>query len=499
MLELVYGLTPDVDAICSPHSNGPLREPVMSGNFKPVVVTPIFKWTKESVEHVRNLHFALIVSALGLILLVGSAKSDQKALAQITEITGLKQHWSPDWIWQHRIFGRDNWAERSDLKHHRYVDITPKESAEEQVPAISPLIVTVYKSQDPNLHERTQFEVALPSDLWLIQSPIIQPPLALVVQKGDDYLTADPLSPYSYPDNLTQFKGWWTGLQTGRTLIHPDWLMGVCTFVDLVNRDMAGCTVVPKSRYQGGPVHTVKTLTLVSKINGGGPLIYQPSYRALEPDSGLTLVIRLASATTFKVDQSIVASYLGWKPGEPKTSFPELLQAAKGIENEQLDDLQKTLTNNASKGPETFEAFSIKLPAEQITITGILLLLAIQLYLLLCFQQRSPDIPSDDAVWTIPWLGMDPSPLGRAVFFGSLAIVPVAIIALGVNAILHGAPDGIHWSWKFWTAARDYPLLFVSTTLLALAIVTSLVLFLITWNRRPRACNPEPSAGDCSI
>jgi hypothetical protein len=173
-----------------------------------------------------------------------------------------------------------------------------------------------------------------------------------------------------------------------------------------------------------------------------------------------------------------------------------LLQAAKGFENEQLDDLQKTLTNNASKGPETFEAFGIKLPAEQITITGVLLLLAIQLYLLLCFQQRSPDISSDDAVWAIPWLGMDPSPLGRTVLFGSLAIAPVAIIALGVNAIFRGAPDGTHWSWKFWTVARDYPLLFVSATFLALAIVTSLVFFCIMWNRRPRACKPEASAGD---
>jgi hypothetical protein len=464
----------------------------MTRNSGPPAARPLFKWTKESVEHMRNLHFALIAVAAGLILLVASAKSDApKALAQITEITELKQRWSPDWIWEHRILGRDTWEERKDLKHERFVAITPNEIADEQVAAISPLIVSVYQSQDPNLHKGAQFEVSLPSDLWLMQSQN-----GWLVQKGDENLSADPLSAYSFPDNLMQFNAWWTGLQTGRTMMHPDWLMGVCTFVDSINRDLAGCTATPKSRYQGGPVQNAKALNLVSKIEIGGPLAYQPSYRAMDPDSGLTLIVRLANATTFKMDQSIVTRYLGWKPGEPKTSFPELLQAAKGLEYEQLDDLQKTLTNNASKGPETFEAFGIKLPAEQITITGTLLILAIQLYLFVCFAQRTSPIPSDDSVWSTPWLGMDPSPLGRAVFFASLAIAPAAIMALGINAILRGTPDGARWSWKIWTVARNYPGMFISTVLFFLAMITSLVLFLTAWSKRPRACEPEALAAD---
>jgi hypothetical protein len=463
----------------------------MSGNFERPVSRPIFKWTKESVEHVRNLHFGLIAAAVGLILLVASAKSNQpKALTQITEITELKQRWSPDWIWEHRTLGHDKWEERRDLKHQRYVDISPKEAAEEQVSAISPLIVSVYKSQDANLPKGAQFEVNLPSDLWLMQSK-----LGWLVQKGDGNLSADPLSPYAFPDNLTQFNEWWTDLQSSRTMMHPDWLMGVCTFVDAVNREMAGCTAVPKSRYVGGPVHVTKSLNLVSKIDTSGPLVYQPSYQARDQDSGLTLNIRLASATTFKVDQEIVTRYLGWKPGEPKNSFPELLQAAKGLEYMQLEDLQKTLTNNASKGTETFEAFGIKLPAEQITVTGILLILAIQLYLMICFAQRSPEIPCDDTVWNIPWLGMDPSLLGRLVFFASLAIAPAAIMALGINAILHGTPDGAHWSWKIWTLARDYPSVFVSTILFILAMIASFRLFFIAWSNRPQACGPVDQSG----
>jgi hypothetical protein len=143
-------------------------------------------------------------------------------------------------------------------------------------------------------------------------------------------------------------------------------------------------------------------LNLVSKIDTSGPLVYQPSYQARERDSGLTLKIQLTSATTFKVDQEIVTRYLGWKPGEPKNSFPELLQDAKGLEYLQLDDLQKTLTNNASKGTETFEAFGITLPAGQITVTGILLILAIQLSLMICFAQRSPEIPCDDLYGIFP-------------------------------------------------------------------------------------------------
>lgn len=51
-------------------------------------------WSKDFVEHLRTVHFALIAVSAGLILLVLSSKEYNavSALVQVEEITELKHH-----------------------------------------------------------------------------------------------------------------------------------------------------------------------------------------------------------------------------------------------------------------------------------------------------------------------------------------------------------------------------------------------------------------------
>jgi hypothetical protein len=60
-------------------------------------------WSKDFVEHLRTVHFALIAVSVGLILLVLSSSQYNAvtALVQVQEILDLKRQWSSDWIKRH--------------------------------------------------------------------------------------------------------------------------------------------------------------------------------------------------------------------------------------------------------------------------------------------------------------------------------------------------------------------------------------------------------------
>jgi hypothetical protein len=57
-------------------------------------------WSKDFVEHLRTVHFALIAISAGLILLVASSReyNPVTALVQVDEIIDLRHQWSLDWI-----------------------------------------------------------------------------------------------------------------------------------------------------------------------------------------------------------------------------------------------------------------------------------------------------------------------------------------------------------------------------------------------------------------
>lgn len=59
-------------------------------------------WSKDFVEHLRTVHFTLIGLAIGLIVIVLSAKPYDSvvALRQLHEILELKKLWTVEWLMQ---------------------------------------------------------------------------------------------------------------------------------------------------------------------------------------------------------------------------------------------------------------------------------------------------------------------------------------------------------------------------------------------------------------
>ena len=55
-------------------------------------------WTKDFVEHLRTVHFALVTVAVGLFFLSLRPYDSRLALKQIQQILQLKSDWKPEWI-----------------------------------------------------------------------------------------------------------------------------------------------------------------------------------------------------------------------------------------------------------------------------------------------------------------------------------------------------------------------------------------------------------------
>lgn len=453
---------------------------------------PEVRWTKDSVEHARNVHLTLITIAAGLILLVASAKSYRpKALEQITEIAALKQQWTPNWVWQHRLWRNDDSINRTGLDRALSPEIAPGVLWYSVVNIAPHMVVTVYNSDTKQLKRDTQLAVNMPDDLWLVQSP--QNGLEL---RDNEMLTYDPVSLDFFPENLDQFQKWWGDLQTGRGILHPDQLAGLCTMVDDSKRVVTKLTLISKEEYRGRE-HSLRTLNVKATLNSFGQLGDQVSYEAYDPVTNLTLVIPLASSRRFHLDQALLSSVYHWPTGSYETSFPELIKAAKGLEYIPLDDLQKNFTRDADKGAETFEALGVKLPAEQITTVGLLLILAVQLYLFLCVRQYSAPVPANDPIWNVPWMGMDQSPPGRSVFFLSLALATAAVTALATNAMINLLGNDSAWSWRVWNSEgmmlRNRARVLGEAALFLSAICLSIFFSIASWMSRPKCSLADPT------
>jgi hypothetical protein len=159
--------------------------------------------------------------------------------------------------------------------------------------------------------------------------------------------------------------------------------------------------------------------------------------------------------------------------GEPQdwgrfdAAWPNLIDAARGREGLDFETLAPQIYLEASKDDEAFETLGIKFPTELVTKYGLVLLVGVQLYLLLYLKRLSGILAADDAGWNMPWMGMDPSLLGRAMMFATLYVLPLAassaIAFRSLKAILLN-DESFHWfglPGRIWMDAFTFAMLFL--------------------------------------
>jgi hypothetical protein len=72
-------------------------------------------WSKDYVEHLRIVHFALIAISAGLVVLLLTSKEYNavNALVQLEEIINFKQQWNKEWLRAHGSFNDQKFENRT--------------------------------------------------------------------------------------------------------------------------------------------------------------------------------------------------------------------------------------------------------------------------------------------------------------------------------------------------------------------------------------------------
>lgn len=67
----------------------------------------------------------------------------------------------------------------------------------------------------------------------------------------------------------------------------------------------------------------------------------------------------------------------------------------------------------------------MKIPAQEVTTRGTIILFSIPIYLFLTLKELALRFHSDDPGWETPWIGVYGSTFSRILFSVSIAVLPV--------------------------------------------------------------------------
>jgi hypothetical protein len=394
-------------------------------------------WSKDFVEHLRTVHFTLIGVATALILIVLSAKpyNPTVALRELHQIINLKGRWSPRWITELagiRKSNRDDDDQDSPktttsgdefgldiLKHVGDSDDLgsigkPDEWKRDPILGPSP-------GTPPDLDSMGNYPIPLKgfygraAQGQLVQFSIDEP---WVHQR-----TAPDWAPDTFPSTLFEFQQWWNtlGLQKGYKAIFPRTLQESGAHVLGGQRQSITFIENPERNLASAPD---KVPLVITTTKGRSWLDYKG-------DGALGFYLLPVRRFVYvEITQQVLSSHFNWHPGSFNTSFPDLALATHDLETLELEGIEKIIAGEAAKGSEVFEAFGMKFPAGQVTLWGIVVLLAVQLYFFVYLKQLSGKLEKSDGGWDVPWIGMDVSMLARIMLFLSTVVLPLAAMTL---------------------------------------------------------------------
>jgi hypothetical protein len=198
---------------------------------------------------------------------------------------------------------------------------------------------------------------------------------------------------------------------------------------------------------------------------------------------------------TIALSQRNVISALGVRPGDFSLSFPDLNRAIYGAGNLDLDGLSRYLQANVSTS-EVFEAFGLKIPSQQVTTWGTLVVLCIQLYLYMYLRGLKNPLEPSDKAWDVGWFAVNDALLPRSIFFITVFLLPVITVFMLTKHFVdqrtgNGAYDWLSQRYAFpqrygMSRLRVFLALSPEVLVVILPFCISVVLGYLSWRNRPR-------------
>jgi len=386
--------------------------------------------SKDFIEHLRTVHFALVATCLALlaITLSPSPEAIRKANEELKEISEVAHNW--DWGWQ-------NSAITEKLKgQHEYSLLSCNQLPFHQV--------SFARDGDP-------FVAEFQGNNWGLGYPRLEP------------------EDHHGPASLEEFRRYW---DTDITVLCP---YHTADQIDFFDRTLGGkgeeqiplssaqvSSVIepnPKARHAYGEFE-------IGPGNSGNMGEYYAEITDSDPDSHTPTLyeihIPVDKSVTVSVSMrdQIIKSYpqYQWVHSGFKDAFEDLDKGTTGFQDLDFGHLKAVLELQAANSKDTLEAFGIKFPRGLTTRWGVLLILGIQLYLWIHLAEcRKRAFQSSD----IAWIGSYKSAIARWIFAGTALLAPVGVIAFLCF-------------YKTGLLVKPMPNAFLSSVTLAVAIMLSL-------------------------
>jgi hypothetical protein len=377
--------------------------------------------SKDYIEHLRSIHFALIGTSIVLAFLAFSPSPSQyeEAKDRIIEIQRLDR------------------AEVETIVDRRYEDALKSwnHSASATLLATDATVMSV-----PELEQNFAIVFKPPKQGFV---PFITEVLGFDPSEPFDDGFQDPHSFHS----LTEFRKLWESLYLHRMLALPS-LAPSRVFTSPITRGTIrfGPETLFTPLTASFSKESISSVTLAFELAPCPPSLKKEitelthaachyMYLAGWSEKSLWLALpveELGNALEVNPQKPFLEQNKNWVSGTFESSFAVLNQLSTNIQDLRLDSLRRVLETEATRKGDSFEAVGIKFPSETTKWAGFVVLCGIQLYFLLLLREQSGSKKEASASEGVPWMGAYESGLAKVMTFTTIVLLPsFAFTAMG--------------------------------------------------------------------
>jgi hypothetical protein len=397
------------------------------------------------VEHVRTVHFTLVVLCFALFAssFLSRAPTVQRALEQLESINRIvHDNWDEEWIDRQVQNWDSSWPDSFIVARTSHLPQTT-------IPLFhlwSPADTSDYDAPPERIADRQHndipygFGFAKPktlSDFQRLWNRIGRLPFARLIQTPESgvllYDRMEPSGEYKKFESihtLHEFDA--DSVGNGPDILYGTVMPG--NLREWIERESGGRIGQEALRLQD----TSRPWVLVAQI-GAYPV-------------GLLIIPVRMWIDTIDLQRRFIDSLrVDWVPGSFPTTFPELDVVSTDISDLTFDKVRKILRSELTRSADRVEMFGTRLPAEDLARWGGPVVLVVLLYLLLHLSALVGHIGPGDTAWEAPWIGLYPGRLARAVTAVSCVVFPLAVLGRFVCEQA-GPPRGGSFPWTLATS-----------------------------------------------
>jgi len=446
-------------------------------------------WSKDFVEHVRAVHFALALVSFAL-LITASNRTDEKRLAarrQIEQIADFEKKWATQsaqsGLYRQALLDSklpDHWDDAVAFKIPK--KLYAKEEIDLFVSVPVPLLISSSRwrfgademsSKLLNLSDFAAFRNASHKGFSILLP--IEPDnksncAGDITVTMDDSLT----DPQAGNQLLAKFLGddpARTNFLTDRPLIFCTYGAGLLAALGSSNDPITDAELTPD--IQGAPeIHKSSHLSISLSLPLSKISFHPAKLKSVTSVPKIHVDLR-----PFTVNDQYL-SKLFFSPerkGDFVTAFPELNDYSRDIRLLDIDQAVHDIESLPSSNEQNLSVLGFSIALSQVSTWGALVLLGVQVYFLIHLRELVARIELNAEGWNVAWIGIYENKLSATVAFMSACLLPVAAACvLAVQEYLAGQ------KWLFATS-----LLVVIASFGIAALTTTKLLYLKRASLKP--------------